>query len=92
MKVPKRSTDPRLQTRPRPVPTRVVFAFLREARSPPRGWYFSFITECAKWKTNDVGFPNFSTTTSPIFNGYSHWQRVLGRGAPNGVERCARKC
>ncbi|GBL76701.1 hypothetical protein AVEN_53392-1 [Araneus ventricosus] len=41
----------------------VVFAFVREARCPSRGSYFSFMNECAKWKTNNVGFPHFSTTT-----------------------------
>ncbi|GBN49810.1 hypothetical protein AVEN_272290-1 [Araneus ventricosus] len=48
---------------PRSYSSTVVFAFVRAACSPSRGSYFSFITECAKWKTNDVGFPNFSTTT-----------------------------
>ncbi|GBM16509.1 hypothetical protein AVEN_148895-1 [Araneus ventricosus] len=41
----------------------VVFVLVREHRSPSSGPYFSFMTECAKWIKNNIGFPNFSTST-----------------------------
>ncbi|GBM40875.1 hypothetical protein AVEN_14798-1 [Araneus ventricosus] len=46
-----------------PLPHFVVFAFLREYRSPSPISYSNFMTECVKWKTNDFGYPNFSTST-----------------------------
>ncbi|GBL81126.1 hypothetical protein AVEN_83185-1 [Araneus ventricosus] len=46
-----------------PPPHFLVLAFVREHRSSSRGSYFSYMTECAKWEKNDVGFPNFKTTT-----------------------------
>ncbi|GBN88487.1 hypothetical protein AVEN_261305-1 [Araneus ventricosus] len=55
----------------------VVFAFLRKHRSLSPGYHFSFMAECAKWKTTF---------------GYSHRRRVLVRGAKNGVKRSAREC
>ncbi|GBM39163.1 hypothetical protein AVEN_208342-1 [Araneus ventricosus] len=45
---------------PTHTPSRVAFAFVRETRSPSLKSYFSFMTECAKWKTNNIGFPNLS--------------------------------
>ncbi|GBO20997.1 hypothetical protein AVEN_74057-1 [Araneus ventricosus] len=38
----------------------VVFAFVREPRSPSPRSYFSFMIQPAKWKTNEVENPNFS--------------------------------
>ncbi|GBM76758.1 hypothetical protein AVEN_159969-1 [Araneus ventricosus] len=55
----------------------VVFAFLRKQRSLSPGSHFSFMAECAKWKT---------------IIGYSHRRLVLVRGAQNGVKRSAREC
>ncbi|GBM33458.1 hypothetical protein AVEN_55783-1 [Araneus ventricosus] len=59
----------------------MLFAFVREARSPFHGSYFSFMTECAKWKTNDVGYPNFSAATiqfsSDIRTDDGFWSEVL---------------
>ncbi|GBM33230.1 hypothetical protein AVEN_91630-1 [Araneus ventricosus] len=43
-------------------PPRVDFAFVREARWPSGGSYFSFMTKYAKWNMSYVGFPNFTTT------------------------------
>ncbi|GBO39556.1 hypothetical protein AVEN_140076-1 [Araneus ventricosus] len=39
----------------------MVFAFVREPYSPTPGLYFSLMTRRARWKTNEVGFPNFSS-------------------------------
>ncbi|GBN81049.1 hypothetical protein AVEN_112180-1 [Araneus ventricosus] len=58
-------------------PLFVVFSFLRKHRSLSPGSYFSFMGECAKWKT---------------IIGYSHRRLVLVRGAQNGVKRSAREC
>ncbi|GBM55317.1 hypothetical protein AVEN_253985-1 [Araneus ventricosus] len=70
-------------------PPRLAFTFVREARSPSRGSYFSFMTEWARCKMNDVGFPNFSITTGQfssdicIDDGFRHealqmeWNGVL---------------
>ncbi|GBN46722.1 hypothetical protein AVEN_149543-1 [Araneus ventricosus] len=37
----------------------VVFAFVRELRSPSLRSYFSFMTQRTKWNTNEIRFPNF---------------------------------
>ncbi|GBL85896.1 hypothetical protein AVEN_63212-1 [Araneus ventricosus] len=58
-----------------PTPPRVAFAFVREARSPSRRSYFSFLTECEKLKMNNIGFPN----SSPIYTN-SHRIFVLMKG------------
>ncbi|GBM74529.1 hypothetical protein AVEN_126580-1 [Araneus ventricosus] len=65
-------------------PLRVVFTFVREARSPSRRLYFSFTTECAKWKTIDVVFPMFPTTTFKphrIFALYYEALQIKWKGA-----------
>ncbi|GBN82489.1 hypothetical protein AVEN_217361-1 [Araneus ventricosus] len=64
-----------------PPPPRMAFVSVREARSPSSGSYFIFMTECAKWKASDFGFPNFSTPTvqfsSDISIDEEFWFEVL---------------
>ncbi|GBM69269.1 hypothetical protein AVEN_246297-1 [Araneus ventricosus] len=64
---------------PTPPPPRVVFAFVREARFPLPMIVFQFYDRMG-WKTNDVGFPNFSDITVHLI-GYSHchlWYALIG--------------
>ncbi|GBN02666.1 hypothetical protein AVEN_121179-1 [Araneus ventricosus] len=64
-----------------------LFAFVREHRSPSSGSFFSFMTEGAKWKTNN-------TFRLQQFNSYRIFALIMGFGArtSNGVKRSHRGC
>ncbi|GBM25681.1 hypothetical protein AVEN_207455-1 [Araneus ventricosus] len=51
--------DPRLLLPPSALPFPYGLQFVKEPRSPSPWSNFSFMTQRSKWKTNEVGFPNF---------------------------------
>ncbi|GBL80972.1 hypothetical protein AVEN_83065-1 [Araneus ventricosus] len=68
----------------------VVFAFVREPRSPSQRSYFSFMTQRTKWKMNEDENPNFSSDYAishriiALTTGFgakrSYWLRIFSLG------------
>ncbi|GBM11169.1 hypothetical protein AVEN_133906-1 [Araneus ventricosus] len=73
-------------------PPQRVILLLNERGFPTRGSYFSFMTECAKWKTNDLDFQTFRPELSGFHRIFALTKGFCFETGPNGVERCRREC
>ncbi|GBN70550.1 hypothetical protein AVEN_63420-1 [Araneus ventricosus] len=69
----------------------LVFAFVREARSPSPRSNFIFMSNAPNGKLDRMKIQTFYHT-APILIGFWHWRRSLERRAPNAVERPERDC